>query len=810
MKKRLLWASALSLSILACACADDATETSDEGSCDFKPGSCECTADNTIACAGIIGILNATYTCKNNTCQYQDCVDGYTREGNQCVPTKNNTDTTCQNDEDCHVENAIYACTEGKCNFTCNNGYTPKNNACVKGQNPSGEVTFELISEPTMQLAQEKSKGEINVNYKGLNGPQNGFKITVASSNPTCVSPDGGEIIRTDETGNATASIIAMDMNCTASITLTAGDKELNVLVEVGEAPNYTVNFAFNYLDAYEDTIGSRIKDVTQLNFAISKSLTCPSSDVFEQGTAFTNVKESFPTPSSKFTSDSSNPIYTEKNVEFEKADGDQLIIAAAFAGEDVIAYGCSEVFNKSKAGQTIKIDVAQIPFRFDTEYEIISNFDLTSGFPNKYSKIENLPEVEAMGAGDWIQFFVDLFKDPVQTLVYFIWQNSINRLNDIPDMPDWISKYILGTGIKDIAIPVLSDFLKGLLDNYKWYTVLTSIAPDISDLVTNMQFSGKFEVDPENIVGRKVSNVKTNYLQLEYQWSLLDSKTNQLSKCFDTYGKSTNANGKPTCRRRMMLDKLGTDTSKTMSGTWNGIMTKSPNATADALLSINNHSLTFKWASILYAAVFGTILPEALDYSSDPTLNKGQYIKAFLSKVLFETVVNYYETKCQNKSKCDGSNAQTDDDTKKYAQLKISNDGTNACQRCLEAILNLIWKGASDVGLGAAGINVAANFACGDNGLGRLEDAVTTSLNQFNATTENALMISSDKCSLFADDEQDPNVISKIGKPDEGAYTANDILTKGSTTSRCSWDVNTAIGGGYAIKGFFHGEKLK
>ena len=421
--------------------------------------------------------------------------------------------------------------------------------------------------------------------------------------------------------------------------------------------------------------------------------------------------------------------------------------------------------------------------------YTVFSNFDLTSAFD--YSG--KLAAVENMKGGDWLNWIADLFENPVNALWDFTWVNVLKRLAELDTGSEQVNNIIRGVVQqygKDLAGGYVKPLIEGYLKEYKWYQVIKEVSPDVIDLMRNMQFKGKIEV--KDATGLQINDASERFYSLQYQWSASDIAT---TGCMDselTYGNSK-------CRKNMTLSA-----SEYVKGSWIGtINDKSLPSGVDGQLNINSHSLTFKWASILYAAVFGEILPTALDYKSKPNVQNGRYLSAFLDKLLFDPLVKYYEDKCVGKMKCNVEGVSSDSQQEKnpYPALQQT-DVTKSCERFVEVLVYLFsTKAASLSGV----ISVAVGFACGDQALGNLNDWVNSSLSSLDSSSTNQFTLKADKCSLYTGGTTSD---LKMGQPDEYFYSANDIFKPDSTkqSARCEWDITLpASVSTKPIRGLFH-----
>ena len=478
--------------------------------------------------------------------------------------------------------------------------------------------------------------------------------------------------------------------------------------------------------------------------------------------------------------------------VDISEHKGILAFSSASDESTDVImGVGCVPI-SKENDNTVVNIELTPLPTDIKGTYTVYSNFDLTSAFD--YSG--ELAAVENMKGGDWVNWIAELFENPMNALWEFVWVNTLDRLAKLDtgnSTVNSILKTIVGSVGKELAGGYVKPLIEGYLKEYKWYQVIKEVSPDVEDLMRNMQFKGKIQVDEAN--GLQITTASETFSSLQYQWSSSDIAT---TGCLDkdlTYGNSK-------CRKGMALGQKDV----TISGNWNGtIDDENLPAGVDGQLNINSHSLTFKWASILYAAVFGEILPTALDYKTNTNVQKGRYLSAFLDKILFESIVKYYNDKCKGKTKCnvEGAGAPQEGD-KVYPEL-TETDVTKSCERFVEALVYLIYSDASS----ASGvIKVLAGFACGEQALGQLDKWVNDSLSSLESSTANQLTLKADKCSLY---DGGTTQYMKMGQPDSQFYSANDIFAPDSKvdSARCEWDIKLPDSvSSRPIRGLFHAER--
>lgn len=498
-------------------------------------------------------------------------------------------------------------------------------------------------------------------------------------------------------------------------------------------------------------------------------------------------------------------------------AVGQTAVYALAYGDEghtSILASGCVDV---DPMDPDVNLPLTIKPTQVTGTYDITANFDIASAF--EFSKDQDgkrivYPVAEKMIAGDWIYFITDFFDKPVDTLFNFLWVNAIDRLVGYvggTSAPGWVSSildFVKGNATKALALayvkPVIENAFKSEGDQgWSWYEILNKVGPDVTDLVTNMQISGKLKINEANVMtdatdGRvKITDASESFSHLAYQWSYVP-KGGKAEGCADVYGKSQ-------CRKKMDLS------SDAIEGTWvSGLVVEEENYSR---LTIDPHELDFKWANILFAAVFGEILPNSLSYTVEESGSQKLYLKSFLGKVLFEPIVNNYVKKIESGEKdttnnCVNVKVTKEDgttETKCWPELKTT-DPSLKCERFLESVLYMI----STEGWMQTAATVLAPWACNQifaalDGTDGKNGVLLNSLAQFQANAT----LSSDQCQIYDYTPAPENIITQayqmIGKPDDGLYTAKEI-NGGKKTNRCVYDLK--FGKNYPMKGYFHGTR--
>ncbi|MBO4351749.1 MAG: hypothetical protein J6A01_12520 [Proteobacteria bacterium] len=638
-----------------------------------------------------------------------------------------------------------------------------------------GSLSFDPSS---LSISFTEKTGNIVLNYKDGDGAGVANANVTFEYDETCVVSDKLKKAKTDGNGQIAIVLTAQKDDC--STTLTAKSGELTASADI--AVTAKSQFDFTLETAIDE---SKYDKIGYLAVGTSDQTCAALTDAGLQAAVEAAVDE-------QAELNGTSPILsTYKMTEVSVQQKSVLALGkASSAAKDTYAYGCKDI-SAADDGKTVHLDLIAIPTQIPGEYDIVTNFDISSAFTKDAH--ENLVYVEEMNGGDWIKFVVNLFEKPIDTLIDFIWVNSISRLAMIKDsdgnqaLPSWLLNIVAGETGKNLVIDTIRPMLKSYLEQYGWYTIITTISPDIKDLVTNMQLSGLMTITKTDETGLKVTDAEQLYSLLQYQWSLKSVNVT----CDDkAYHKDK------TCRVNMKL-KDNKYLDATISGKWTGAIAYD-NINGD-LLTIDKHDLAFKWATILYAAVFGEILPTALDYKQSDSIKKGLYIKGFLEKVLFDTIVKVYndgrsEYNAKHSCTCDSDGlCKSSTDEACHSELKQ----TASCERFIEALVYMIYGKASQY---ASVIGTVAKLACSDQGIGQIEKLVANSLDKVQAGTFK--IKSKDACTLYDEGRVE---YQHLGAMDELVHSAYDVFKAGSKveSKRCTWEF--ALTDEYTLYGLFH-----
>lgn len=521
--------------------------------------------------------------------------------------------------------------------------------------------------------------------------------------------------------------------------------------------------------------------------------------------------------------------------VEVDVTDGKSAVIgyASATNGSPILAYKCVD-FDRMKPIVTLELDT--LPIDLKGEYDVVSNFNLLSGFTktkdfDTSAKNYKMPVAEKMVAGDWITWISALFNDPILALYNFIWVNSVDRLKgitdgEVKDVIDLVIKVGFNAGY-DYLRPWLEGYLNSPVESssYSWYEILRMVGPDVTDLVENMQVVGTMTYPSQQRVEDQYlyANANVNYTELHYQWSYIEKGKSAIEGCKgNAYAMPFDKNKNPRCRRALPLS------DHSLTGTFNGSIKEIDSTQADGLLTIDPHDLNFKWASILFAAVFGTsgILDSAVkgyDVQKDKN-GKDLYIGSFLSNLVFEPVIGAYKKKLESgtydtQNKCYNIK---DNEGKTVCWKELSQPNTKPCYQFIEATIYFVKPNISETlvaSVVATGIEFAGDYVC-EQGLSQLDTLVFRQLNKFQTSSESVFTLDSKgDCNIYSGGETS---YVNIGKGDD-LFTSAKAIIDGLKTNRCEWNLqlmkDQKNNGGTTtkeqatdvhIRGFFHATRKK
>ena len=624
--------------------------------------------------------------------------------------------------------------------------------------------------------------------------------IFTTEGDADCIKVSKGKTIYTNEAGiasNAVTFITKGIDGCDASVAITTENTDveaLKVKVHVDAIEDYRMKVVMNVDKSstaakigYAQSAFMRGANCNELS---DYSNWIASIETLDDNFASTDSINSSGKPLGEVLFNAVLVLSTE-----EKA----AVIAYATSGaesRDIIAYGCYDL--ESRLEGEVSVDMTAVPINIKGEYDIISNFDISSAYTK--DKHPELPAVESMNAGDWVDWIVNLFDNPVKALYDFIWVNSLVRLGNIDGIPDWVKNFILGPTTKGLVWDLFSKELLTYLNTQDWYKIIIAVAPDIKDLTTNMQFKGTMAVETTDASGLKITKATQTYNELQYRWSY-NIKTNDDCLKGDVFTEPG------TCRMSMPLDKAAHATA-TLTGNWTGKVT---NGDVISTLDIDEHALTMKWATILYNAIFGEIMPKVLNYKDSANLQKGRLTSAFLEKVLFDTVAQAYtnsidEFNKKNACTCETVNKVETCTSASNNTCRYRLKSTQSCERFIESIVYYAYAEASQY---ASTIQTVAGLACSDKGLGQLDDLVVKSLDKVQAGQFTIATNPENPCILLDDGASSYQRIGDISAETKvNIFNVYDVITKKVETKRCRW--NFDLTQNYTAIGLFHATRKK
>ena len=715
----------------------------------------------------------------------------------------------------------------------------------------------------------------------GSNVGQKDKFVEFATSNSACATI---KPVKTGTGGKVDAVVKLKKANCdtTFTATVSSNDKiKTNFDVHVDEVAFYNFRVALDYPDdakrcanvehAYvfastkscgeierggtkrfftewdhvEENIQSKwaVQDGEFDGFSVNKTA-CTKSDAY--------LVEGIKLKDFPVSADDARPKSIFAFVTQTEADGEERVLGHACEDRE-------DELTIEHATEPLVLDIISEPYDIKGTYYLTANFDFTRGLEkslsdeackNNHTSYPDVnanicvPAVETMKAGDWVTFINNFAIDPVATLLEFVWVNSIDRLKDVDN--EGIRKVMqIVLGAKAFALPIAYKAANDALMKFEWFKTYKQVSGDISELASNMQLGGKFQID--NYDGSKATvpanGAKTIFDTLQYRWSLAgDCKQPDIAPdeatvtCSDYYyNGNPNVTGQK-CRQSLDLDL--NDTS--IEGIWTSesqISNPSSGDGQDANISISAHSVRFKWASILYGAVFGKILPLIFKYDTSTIapentaavndVRQKLYIRALLTRLLFQSVVSSYANYVEaNQTKLDGLQISWKDQYTCQnfilaliewilAANVVGNEGDSSS--ALDWLKGLEGQGGSSVAsMASAVVKVLGNMVCnGDNGfkynLAELDKLVIDQLNKVEFDSTNGLNISSESCPLYT---QGTEKFQFFGHQDTGTIpTANDVFAKETYTQRCKWNVQLPPAEGQTsnlkFDGIFHATRV-
>ena len=290
-----------------------------------------------------------------------------------------------------------------------------------------------------------------------------------------------------------------------------------------------------------------------------------------------------------------------------------QDYIAVGLAETDaglVTVYGCSDMYSADTPGSDRELTVVleEVPILVAGNYDITSNFDLTSALPRgERDAMGNF--VDGRELGDWIDLVILLFQDPGQLLVQELLP-IVENLGGI-SVPD---------GLEAVAAGIVNDLIESQAPD--WVNNALTVGGDVSDLLTNLQLEGELIIVDEPDADGQINgdNDEHNYAALSFAWRLPCVQAGMdPSEC----GKST-----------VSFQQLGRP-DLAISANWTGTVVPCEGANGECL-QINLHGLTVPYGEIALAIIEGWVLPEFFGPSVDS-------LDAFIDNVLLNWLLDFY-----------------------------------------------------------------------------------------------------------------------------------------------------------------------
>ena len=617
--------------------------------------------------------------------------------------------------------------------------------------------------------------------FSNPSGSVENVKVDFEYEDESCIEPSIGKKKNTDSAGKIEFTVSAKKGDCTSKITAKVGEISADMTVVVGEQTEYNYNLEVKLDDPKCEKVGEvyYIQTTGSCNLTQEEFL-----DLVSQSTADENDQV-----------DGSCPILkTFKNVEGDVAKN--VVWAYGKGSSDsnssILAYGCKEIGLKD-INSTVTVDLTAIPTQITGTYSITTNFDFTSAIDSDGSQMR----VESMSGSDWLAFLFKFIQDPIASLYNMIWENSVMRLGDISGLPDAFKKFLTESDfVKELGLnfikPMLEDFLKekGKTSSGKSYykLIVDDIFPIASDVFYNMQLRGKIVVDEAE--ADAISKGSETFDNIEYLWTF--DKTGCVS---DAY------NHEKECRKNVILSGEKEARVKAITGNWNGLVKNDQ-------LTINSHSLDFRWASIIAAVIVGHILPEALGYTDKLDKDHSNAFMALIEKFGFDLISDAYASKynsCAGITTDKYCTISDEDGSKQYPALAQS----KSCPKAFEALVYLIYlkfADSVDTTVAPTVISLVTKEVC--NAIGGLEDKIWTALDSVSLDTSNALTLEANSCQLY---DLATTQYQEVGKPDSPVVSAHDVFSGKEKSSRCEWDLRVgSITDKKPVKGLFHGNRVE
>ncbi len=635
---------------------------------------------------------------------------------------------------------------------------------------PGATMAFDPTS---LSIAFSEKTGNIVLNYKDGNGAGVANANVTFDYDDSCIKSDKLKKAKTDDNGQIAMVLTAQKDDCKTTLTAKSGDVTASAEIAV----TAKTEFSFTLETAIDEASYEKIGYLT----VGTSDQTCAA---LADASGLKEAADKIATEEQMDINGTSPILSTHLMTEVPIAQKSVLVVGKATSSAKVTkAYGCKDI-SAADDGQTVHLDLTMVPAEIKGTYDVITNFDFTSTI-----KGTGANRLEKMTGNDWLKFLFDFFDDPANTILSFVWDNSIDRLNDIDDeTAKKVISAVLGSKTKELLLPLAKSLIENYLKDFKFQfegadksyydLIVKDIAPIVSDLSRNMQLLGTMEIAETDGVSA-ISKGNEKFTEVQYIWPFTTNKA-----CVpNAYGKTD-----VKCRNRMQLAKAndGNVQSVDWTGKW-----------ADEKLTINTHSLSFKWASILASVVVIEILPAVFDYKGNNNYKAGNYFSALIDKFGFDLIINAY-------------NKKHAEDAERYPELE-SGTTISSCAKAIEAMAIMVTDSAKSAG--SMIVSVADSFVC--SYVSELDKYVWDALGKVEASTDNALTLEAKDCalseaSLVEGENPFDGMYTRMGTPDDPVVTAHEVFGEDKKfSSRCTWELK--IGSmDEPMKGLFHTIRTK
>ena len=631
----------------------------------------------------------------------------------------------------------------------------------------NGSLAFDPTS---LTIAFSEKTGNIVLNYKDGNGAGVANANVIFDYDDNCIKSDKLKKAKTDDNGQIAMVLTAQKDDCTTTLTAKSGDVTASAEIAV----TAKTEFSFTLETAIDESKYDKIGYLT----VGTSDLSCAA---FADGTGLKKASEDIATEEQMDINGTSPILSTYLITEVPIAQKSVLVVGKANPSSKATkAYGCKDI-SEADDGQTVHLDLAVVPTEIKGTYDVVTNFDFTDAIQPSGEVL-----IEKMTGGDWLKLLLDFIDDPGATMMSFIWNNSLEILNEDELFKQTLAMYFTSTSqtiMLNYFAKVYDDYLKICkieLDTEKLCSdvIKDDLSPIIDDLSTNMQLFGRMEIAETDDVSA-INKGNEEFTEVQYIWPFTTNRA-----CVpNAYGKTD-----VKCRNRMLLAKAndGNVQSVDWTGKW-----------ADEKLTINTHSLSFKWASILASVVVIEILPAVFDYKGNNNYKAGNYFSALIDKFGFDLIINAY-------------NKKHAEDAERYPELE-SGTTISSCAKAIEAMAIMVTDSAKSAG--SMIVSVADSFVC--SYVSELDKYVWDALGKVEASTDNALTLEAKDCalseaSLVEGENPFDGMYTRMGTPDDPVVTAHEVFGEDKKfSSRCTWELK--IGSmDEPMKGLFHTIRTK